>query len=102
MGTEGWADKIISEGRMTPAQRDSALFLGGAAAARSKYKFEDSVESFADRFRKFVEAGGKVIDFGEHGTQDGAYAGSGKSSETMSDEEVKAEVERIKRGEPPK
>ena len=98
---EAWADRMVAEGRMVPAQRDRGARLRGAACDVGSLPFGDEQETFAEAFRKYVEAGGKVIDYGETATQDGPDAGARKASasHTMSDDEVKAEVERIKKGE---
>jgi hypothetical protein len=101
--SESWTDRMISEGRMTPAQRDDGVKLAGPESKRLVEQFEDGkTETYADRFRRFVESGAKVVSFDELGMQDGPDSGlRNSSSEKMSDEEAAAHVERIKKGEAP-
>lgn len=99
---ETWTDRMIADGKMTPAQRDRAAVLAGPGCDAGSLSFGDEKETFAESFRRYVEAGAKVIDFGEIATQRGPDAGSRQSAVAMSDEQVKAEIERIKKGEAPK
>lgn len=87
-----FADGLVEKGRLTPAQRESAVTLMGALDGAEPVEFgegdEAATKAPSELFREFLEGLPQQVEFGEAATKDKAADTKAKTAEDYGSDAV--------------